>query len=154
MSILAELRKVIEARETLTLPQARTLMQAILRGEASEVELAGLQAEPNWQRADVLLARKEARADYCFEKAVLLAPHDWFIAWLGSRVRRYYKQFVLALKLLQQAVELNPGNFVLWLEQGRFPLTPSISDVLGLEAGHGAVNFYVYDTETNVDAVT
>src|SRR6266542_7118158 len=28
-------------------------------------------------RGDVLLAREEARADYCFDKALLLAPHDW-----------------------------------------------------------------------------
>ena len=70
-------------------------------------------------RADVLLARKESRADYCFEKALMLAPRDWFVAWLGARVRCYYKQFVLALKLLQQAVELNATHFVLWLELGR-----------------------------------
>jgi len=70
-------------------------------------------------RGDVLLARAEARADYCFEKALLLAPHDWFIAWLAARVRCYYEQFVLALKHLQRAVELNPGHFLLWLEQGR-----------------------------------
>jgi len=42
MSIQADLRRIIEARETLTLPQAHALMQQILRGEASEVELAGL----------------------------------------------------------------------------------------------------------------
>ena len=30
-------------------------------------------------RGDVLLARSEARADYCFEKALLLAPRDWFV---------------------------------------------------------------------------
>ncbi len=70
-------------------------------------------------RGDVLLARKEARADYCFEKALLLAPGDWFVAWLGARIRYYYRQFVLALKLLQQAVELNATHFVLWLELGR-----------------------------------
>jgi len=69
-------------------------------------------------RGDVLLARSEARADYCFEKALLLAPHDWFIAWLAARIRSYYEQFVLALKCLQKAVELNPGHFLLWLEQG------------------------------------
>lgn len=69
-------------------------------------------------RGDVLLAREESRADYCFEKALLLAPHDWFTAWLAARIRFYYEQFVLALKLIQQAVELNPGNFLLWLEQG------------------------------------
>jgi tetratricopeptide (TPR) repeat protein len=55
-------------------------------------------------RGDVLLAREESRADYCFEKALLLAPHDWFTAWLAARIRFYYEQFVLALKLIQQAV--------------------------------------------------
>src|SRR5580693_2952977 len=70
-------------------------------------------------RGDVLLARAESRADYCFEKAFLLAPSDWFFAWLAARIRCYYEQFVLALKYIQQAVELNPGHFLLWLEQGR-----------------------------------
>jgi tetratricopeptide (TPR) repeat protein len=69
-------------------------------------------------RGDVLLARNEDRADYCFEKALLLAPHDWFTNWLAARIRFYYEQFVLALKYLQQAVEWNPGHFLLWLEQG------------------------------------
>jgi tetratricopeptide (TPR) repeat protein len=70
-------------------------------------------------RGDVMLARKEHRADYCFEKALLLAPKDWFTAWLASRIRFYYSQFVLALKLLQQAVEWNAGHFLLWLELGQ-----------------------------------
>jgi tetratricopeptide (TPR) repeat protein len=70
-------------------------------------------------RGDVLLARREHRADYCFEKALLLAPKDWFIAWLAARIRFYYDQFVLALKLLQQAIEWNAGNYLLWLELGR-----------------------------------
>jgi tetratricopeptide (TPR) repeat protein len=70
-------------------------------------------------RGDVLLARREQRADYCFEKALLLAPNDWFTAWLAARIRFYYQQFVLALKLLQQAVEWNAGHFVLWLQLGQ-----------------------------------
>ncbi|MCX6923762.1 MAG: tetratricopeptide repeat protein [Verrucomicrobia bacterium] len=70
-------------------------------------------------RGDVLLARKESRAAYCFEKALLLAPRDWFVAWLGARVRCFYRQFALALSLLQQAVELNATHFLLWLELGR-----------------------------------
>ena len=69
-------------------------------------------------RGDVLLARKEQRADYCFEKALLLAPKDWFTAWLAARIRFYYHQFALALTLLQQAVEWNAGNFILWLDLG------------------------------------
>jgi tetratricopeptide (TPR) repeat protein len=70
-------------------------------------------------RGDVLLAREEARADFCFEKALLLAPHDWFIAWLAARIRSFYEQFAVALKLLQKAVELNAGHFLLWLELGK-----------------------------------
>lgn len=70
-------------------------------------------------RGDVLLARKEQRADYCFEKAMSLAPHDWFVAWMAARIRYYYHQFVLALNLLQRAIEWNAGNFLLWLEMGR-----------------------------------
>ena len=69
-------------------------------------------------RGDVLLARKENRADYCFEKAVLLAPTDWFVPWLAARIRFYYKQFALALKLSQRAVELKTDHFLLWLELG------------------------------------
>src|SRR5262245_17808471 len=70
-------------------------------------------------RGDVLLAREEQRADYCFEKALLLAPRDWFIAWLAARIRYYYEQFALALKLVQQAIEWNAGHFLLWLELGQ-----------------------------------
>jgi tetratricopeptide (TPR) repeat protein len=70
-------------------------------------------------RGDVLLAREEARADYCFDKALLLAPRDWFISWLASRIRYYYGQFALALKLIQQAIELNAAHFVLWLQLGQ-----------------------------------
>src|SRR5713101_6304690 len=70
-------------------------------------------------RGDVLLARREQRANYCFEKALLAASGDWFIAWLAARIRYYYKQFALALKLLQQSLEVNSSHFLLWLELGQ-----------------------------------
>src|SRR5437016_3723541 len=70
-------------------------------------------------RGDVLLAREEQRADYCFEKALLLAPRDWFVAWLAARIRYFYQQFALAMKLLQQAVEWKADHFLLWLELGQ-----------------------------------
>lgn len=70
-------------------------------------------------RGDVLLARDEKRAEYCFDKALLLSPRDWFVAWMATRIRYYYKQFALALKLAQQSVELNGGHFLPWLELGR-----------------------------------
>jgi tetratricopeptide (TPR) repeat protein len=70
-------------------------------------------------RGDVLLARKESRADYCFEKALLLAPGNWVVLWQAIRVRFYHEQFAVALQLAQQAIGLDAGHFVLWLEQGR-----------------------------------
>jgi tetratricopeptide (TPR) repeat protein len=70
-------------------------------------------------RGDVMLARKEARADYCFEKAFMLAPDDWFTVWLAARIRFFYEQFALALKLFQQALERNASLFSLWLDVGR-----------------------------------
>lgn len=78
-------------------------------------------------RGDVLIARQEGRADYCFEKAQLLAPNDWFIAWLAARIRFFYEQFALALKFLQQAVEWNAGHFIIWLELAR------CQEALGME---------------------
>jgi Flp pilus assembly protein TadD len=80
------------------------------RGDTSYVWLA---------RGDVLTARREQRADYCFEKAQMLAPQDWFVAWLAGRIRYYHGQFALALRHLQQAVEWNAGHFLVWLELGR-----------------------------------
>ncbi len=69
-------------------------------------------------RGDVLLARQESRADYCFDKAIMLAPRDWFVLWLAGRIRRFYEQFAAGARLLLQAVEINCGNFLLWLELG------------------------------------
>ena len=79
------------------------------RGETPYVWLA---------RGDVQLAREEKRADYCFERALALAPRDWFVRWLAARVHYYYKKFAFAVKLLQQALELNSGQGILWLQLG------------------------------------
>jgi tetratricopeptide (TPR) repeat protein len=70
-------------------------------------------------RGDVLLSCGEGLADYCFDKALMLAPRDWFAAWQGARIRMHHGQFSLALRLLQQAVEWNPAHFLPWLELGR-----------------------------------
>ena len=94
-------------------------LQGALAFSDSAIEERGDRPYVWLARAEVLLARKESRADYCFEKALLLAPRDWFVTWLGARIRYYYKQFALAVRLLQQAVELNAGHFLVWLELGR-----------------------------------
>ncbi len=106
------------AAKAVALGRSGDLQAALIFSDAS-IEERGDTPYVWLARGDVLLAREEARADYCFEKALLLAPKDWFIAWLAARIRSCYQQFVLALKLLQQAVEWNPGHFVLWLELGQ-----------------------------------
>lgn len=70
-------------------------------------------------RGDVMLARSERRAEFCLEKALQMAPQDWVTAWLAGRVRLYYRQFITALRHLQQAVEWNADHFFLWVELGR-----------------------------------
>lgn len=106
------------AAKAVALARAGDLQGALAFSDAS-IEERGDTPYVWLARGDVMLARREHRADYCFEKALLLAPKDWFIAWLAARIRCYYDQFVLALKLLQQAVEWNAGHFLLWLELGQ-----------------------------------
>ena len=69
-------------------------------------------------RGDVLLTARETLADYCLDKALMLAPGDWVTAWQAARIRMRHGQFALALRSLQQAVEWNPGHFLPWLELG------------------------------------
>lgn len=69
-------------------------------------------------RGDVLLARAEKRAEYCFQKAIAFAPADWLVRWLSSRIHSYYKKFSVALKYAQEALNLNPGNAAVWLQAG------------------------------------
>jgi tetratricopeptide (TPR) repeat protein len=79
------------------------------RGETPYVWLA---------RGDVQLAREEKRAGYCFDKALALAAKDWFVHWFAARIHYYYRKFAQALKLVQQALALNSGQGVLWLQLG------------------------------------
>jgi len=106
------------AAKAVALGRTGNLEEAMAFSDAS-IEERGNSAYIWLARGDVLLARKESRAEYCFDKALMLAPGDWFTAWLSARIRSFYEQFAAALKLLQQAVEWNAGHFLLWLEMGR-----------------------------------
>jgi Flp pilus assembly protein TadD len=66
-------------------------------------------------RADVLLSCREERAQFCFEKAMVLAAGDWLVAWLAARIRYWHGQFMLALGLAQRAVEWNPSHPPCWM---------------------------------------
>lgn len=78
-------------------------------------------------RADVLLARGESAAEYCFEKALALAHGEWLWHWLAARIRMHYQQFTAALKLLQAIAEAHAEQFILWLELGRCQLALGMS---------------------------
>jgi tetratricopeptide (TPR) repeat protein len=73
-------------------------------------------------RGDVLMARKEKRADYCFEKAIAIAPHEWIWAWLASRIYAFHKNFAKALRIAQQALARDAARAVIWLQLGRCEL--------------------------------
>ncbi len=106
------------AAKAITLGRTGDLQGALLFSDAA-VEERGDTPYIWLARGDVLLARNENRADSCFEKALMLATGDWFISWLAARIRCYYEQFAIALKLLQQAVEQRADHFLLWLELGQ-----------------------------------
>lgn len=69
-------------------------------------------------RGDVQLARRERKADFSFERALLLAPRNWFVRWLAARIHYYYKKAALALRLVQEALSYDAGQVVLWLQLG------------------------------------
>jgi len=106
------------AAKAVALGRSGDLQEALAFSDAS-IEERGDSPYLWLARGDVLLARQETRANYCFDKALLMSPGDWLVAWLAARIRYYHRQFALALKLMQQAVELNAGHFLLWLELGR-----------------------------------
>jgi len=132
------------AAKAVALARSGSLEEALACSDAS-IEERG-DAPYLWlARGDVMLARKESRAEYCLEKAMLMSPHDWFTAWLAARIRYLYKQFALALKLMQKALELNATHFLVWLELGRCQLA------LGL-AGPALRSFH-QARELNPDSV-
>jgi tetratricopeptide (TPR) repeat protein len=94
-------------------------------------------------RGDVLLARKEKRADYCFTKVLAMAPRDWIWPWLISRVHCFYERFSLALKYISEALALEAGHAVVWAQMGRCQLA------LGLAAA--AQNSFEQARELKVD---
>ena len=121
------------AAKAVALGRAGDLQGALVFSDAS-IEERGDTPYVWLARGDVLLARREKLADFCFDKARQLAPNDWCVTWLAARIRYFYEQFAAALKLMQQAVEWNAGHFLMWLELGR------CQQALGL-AGPATISF-------------
>ncbi|HEV8543700.1 MAG TPA: tetratricopeptide repeat protein, partial [Verrucomicrobiae bacterium] len=73
-------------------------------------------------RGDVLLARREKRAEFCFERAFTLGGKNWFVLWLASRIQSFYAHFAKALKFAQEALALEPARAAVWLQLGQCQL--------------------------------
>lgn len=73
-------------------------------------------------RGDVLLARQEKRAEYCFERALALSNKNWLCLWLTARIQSFYHHFARALKCALEAVTVEPGRAMLWLQTGQCQL--------------------------------
>lgn len=67
-------------------------------------------------RADVLLAQRQSRADYCLERAISMDPGNWRHHWLASRINAHYGRFVQALAAAQKALALDASRIHLWLQ--------------------------------------
>jgi tetratricopeptide (TPR) repeat protein len=96
--------------------------QAALAFSDASIEVRGETPYVWLARGDVLLSREESKADFCFQKARGLAPGDWLLHWLASRICSFYKKFSLALKWIQQALSLNGGQSCIWLQMGQCQL--------------------------------
>lgn len=105
------------AAKAVALGRSDAVEEALAYSDAS-IEARGDTPYVWLARADVFLARREKRADFCVGKALALAPGDWFTAWLASRLHFYHEQFALAFKAAQTALEANASQSVVWLQLG------------------------------------
>lgn len=97
-------------------------LQAALMFSDAAVE-AGTHLPYAWlARGDVLLARREKRAEYSFDKALGLAPGDWMVRWLISRIHAFHRQFARAVRFAQEALELDTTQAAAWLQFGQCQL--------------------------------
>lgn len=97
-------------------------LKAALAFSDSAIEARGNTVFVWLARGDVLLARNETRADFCFEKALGLSSHGCFVHWLISRSLFFYRQFSQAFRYAQQAVSMDSGQAALWIQFARCQL--------------------------------
>jgi tetratricopeptide (TPR) repeat protein len=114
------------AAKAVALARAGDLRAALTFSDAA-VETHGNTPYVWVARGDVLLARSEKRAEFCFEKALVLAAHDWFVHWLVSRIYYFYQKFSRGLRAAQKALDLDASRASAWLQYGRCQLALGLS---------------------------
>ncbi len=105
------------AAKSVALAREGCLMEAM---KVSDAALSQKGESPYvWQaRGEVLLARGQRNEDFCFAKAVELAPKDWFERVVIARIYRLYKLTAVALKWLHDALALHASSAFLWVQIG------------------------------------
>jgi len=111
-------------------------LQAALTFSDAAVEAQGNTPYVWLARADVLLARAEKRAEFCFGKALTLAAQDWVVHWLACRIYCYYQKFSRGLQLAQKALEMDATKAVVWLQFGRCQLALGLPQVAATSFAH------------------
>lgn len=106
------------AAKAVTLARTGDLQGALSFSDAA-VESEASTAYVWLSRADVLLARREKRAEYCFEKAFSMANHNPVVLWLASRIQAFYQHFATSLKFALAALNKDASRAAFWLEAGR-----------------------------------
>ena len=106
------------AAKGVTLARAGDLQGALSYSD-SAVESERQSAYVWLARGDVLLARKEKRAEYCFEKAFAVGGKTPLLLWLAARVQAFYQHFAKALKLALEALNVEPARAAFWMDAGR-----------------------------------
>ncbi|MDA1274454.1 MAG: tetratricopeptide repeat protein [Verrucomicrobia bacterium] len=114
------------AVKAVSLARLGNIQEALMFSDSS-IEARGNTAYVWLARGDVFLARKEGRAEFCFEKALGLFERGGFVYWLISRSCYFYKQFSLAFKYAHQAVSLDASQAILWLQFARCQLALGLS---------------------------
>lgn len=86
----------------------------------------GLSPYPWMVRGELMLVRKDASEQYCFDKAVQLDP-DWLVLVEIAAIYVYYKRHAKALTRCRQATEKAPDQAYCWFRQGECELAMGLS---------------------------
>ena len=86
----------------------------------------GQSAYPWMARGDLMLARRDAVAEHCFDKAIQLDP-DWIILIEVAAIYMYYRRHAKALGRCAAAVERAPDQAYAWYQQGRCQMLTGLS---------------------------
>ena len=114
----------------------------------------GQSAYPWMARGDLMLARRDAVAEHCFDKAIQLDP-DWIVLIEIAAIYMYYRRHAKALSRCAAAVERAPDQAYAWYQQGRCqmytgltrPARLSFKQCLDLEPKHFAARAAMKEIE-------